>query len=266
MPELAEVAYYARQWDAAAGQKILKVHTGTKARFFRHSPAPAFAALKGTAYRGAQSRGKNLLFQFSRGFYVTGHLGMSGELLLEAAEHVPTKHDHLVLYTKTAALVFRDFRMFGAVRLEQTRGGPPDSWTSLPPEILEAGFTIARVSEALRRFAKTPLKALLLDQEWFPGIGNWMADEVCYQMKLHPATPAGSLDPQALRKVLRAICRVSLRTIGRDWSDPPETWLMRHRWKAGGHCPDPGCGTPLVRRTLRGRTACWCPRCQRGPE
>lgn len=37
---------------------------------------------------------------------------------------------------------------------------------------------------------------------------------------------------------------------------------MRYRWKDGGSCPDKTCGTPLVRETLRGRTACWCPACQ----
>jgi formamidopyrimidine-DNA glycosylase len=53
-----------------------------------------------------------------------------------------------------------------------------------------------------------------------------------------------------------------MQTIAVDWSDPPASWLMRHRWKDGGKCPR--CGADLVRETLRGRTACWCSLCQPG--
>lgn len=261
MPELAEVAYYARQWDAAIGQKILSVHTGPKPRFYRLTPAAAFRkGLPGTTFRGARTHGKNLLLEFSKGLWITGHLGMTGELLTAPADHEPTAHDHLVLRTAKLSLIFRDFRMFGSVRLEESSDGPPADWQSLPPEILSPAFTTARVADALQRHARTPLKTFLLDQAWFPGIGNWMADEACFQLRLHPATPSGRTDPADLRRTLRAICRKSMQTIAIDWSDPPATWLMRHRWKAGGHCPR--CQTPLTREPLRGRTACWCPTCQ----
>lgn len=262
MPELAEVAYYAAQWNAGLGQKIVRVHTGAKTRFFRQTAASAFQSLQGKVYRSSRTHGKNLLFEFSSGLWLTGHLGMTGELLCTEPDHVPGVHDHLVLYTASAGLVFRDFRMFGAVRLDESEHGPPDAWQNLPPEILAAGFTVSHVARILQRHARSPLKPLLLDQAWFPGIGNWMADEVCYQLRLHPATSAGPVDPAALRKVLRTICRKSLQTIAVDWSDPPPSWLMQHRWKDGGRCPDKSCRTPLVRASLRGRTACWCPRCQ----
>ena len=263
MPELAEVAYYAARWSPGLGQKIQRVHTGPKPRFFRQTPATAFASgLPGTTYRRALTHGKNLLFEFSGGLWLSGHLGMTGELLAATADHLPTAHDHLVLYTNTQALIFRDFRMFGAVRLDESKSGPPSAWQALPPEILGPGFTTARVAAALQRHARSPLKAFLLDQAWFPGIGNWMADEVCYQLQRHPATPSGTVDPAALRKVLRAICQKSIQTIAVDWADPPATWLMPHRWKDGGLCPAKKCGAALVRSTLRGRTACWCPACQ----
>ena len=265
MPELAEVAYYAAQWNPGLGQKIVRVHTGPKPRFFRHTHASAFAALAGTTCRSARTHGKNMLFEFRPGLWLTGHLGMTGELLTGPADHPPTAHDHLVLYTKKMALIFRDFRMFGNVRLDESKSGPPPAWQALPPEILSPAFTTARLAAGLQSHARSPVKAFLLDQTWFPGIGNWMADEACYQLRIHPATPSGIVDPSALRKVLRAICQKSMQTIAIDWSDPPATWLMEHRWKAGGLCPSKKCRTLLVRETLRGRTACWCPACQPAP-
>ena len=260
MPELAEVAFYAKAWHPAQGQTILRVHTGPKPRFFRHTPAAAFApALTGRSFLDTRTHGKKLLFAFQNNLWLTGHLGMTGELLLAPPDHLPTAHDHLVLYTAHHALIFRDSRMFGAVLLDESPG-PPPAWQALPPEILSPQFTAAHAAAALQRHPRSPLKAFLLDQTYFPGIGNWMADEVLFQLRLHPATLAASVNPSALRQALRTICQKSLQTIAINWSDPPKNWLMTHRWKAGGLCPR--CYTPLLRDTLRGRTACWCPTCQ----
>jgi formamidopyrimidine-DNA glycosylase len=53
-----------------------------------------------------------------------------------------------------------------------------------------------------------------------------------------------------------------MRVIGTDWGDLSDAWLMNHRWRDGGICPRRGCRTGLVREDLRGRTTCWCPKCQ----
>jgi formamidopyrimidine-DNA glycosylase len=58
---------------------------------------------------------------------------------------------------------------------------------------------------------------VLLDQAVFPGVGNWMADEIMWQIKVHPATRAGELTDSQQRdlwRVSRAICLISLKTIG----------------------------------------------------
>ena len=261
MPELAEVAYYARRWDAALHKRILRVHVHPQSRIFRGGSARALAkALTGTDYLQPHTHGKNMSFAFSGGVWLGGHLGMTGELLCEPPHYAPLRHDHLVLFTADCALVYRDPRQFGRWHMERS-AGPPTWWRDLPPEIMAKAFTAAHVANFLCRHARAPLKALLLDQSGFPGIGNWMADEALWQLRLHPATLSGKADPDALRRVLQSITRTALRTIGRDWSDPPRTWLMQHRWKAGGHCPR--CRGALTREEFRGRTACWCPVCQK---
>lgn len=260
MPELAEVAYYARQWDAGLHKKVTRVEVHGKTRIFRGGSAAALAkALTGKKYLRPFTHGKNMLFSFSEGVWLGGHLGMTGEMLCEAPDYEPKKHDHLVLFTQDCALVYRDPRQFGLWRMDRGEE-PPGWWRALPVEITAKAFTAAHVAEILRRHARAPLKAVLLDQARFPGIGNWMADEVLWQMKLNPATPSGKADAGELRSTLQKITRTALRTVGKDWSDPPRSWLFAHRWKAGGKCPR--CGTELKRGELRGRTACWCPKCQ----
>jgi formamidopyrimidine-DNA glycosylase len=60
--------------------------------------------------------------------------------------------------------------------------------------------------------------------------------------------------------VIREVCTDALRVIGKDWSDPPDTWLFNHRWEKGGRCPRTR--GPLLHATIGGRTTCWSPRRQ----
>jgi formamidopyrimidine-DNA glycosylase len=263
MPELAEVAYYARQWDAGHGKRVLAVETHPKSRVFRGSDAKKLgAALEGTKLKAALTHGKQMLFEFSGGHWLTLHLGMTGALEAKKEPYESGKHDHLVLHTKELALVFTDPRQFGAVQYFHGKTAPA-FWRALPSQPMNEAFTPAFFAEVMRRHARVPLKALLLDQRYFPGIGNWMADEILWQTRLPPHVLSGTVDEKrahTLWKVTRKICSVSLKTIGQDWGDPPKSWLMLHRWEDGGKCPR--CGSDLKRETVRGRTACWCPKCQ----
>jgi formamidopyrimidine-DNA glycosylase len=90
-----------------------------------------------------------------------------------------------------------------------------------------------------------------------------MADEILWQAKLHPKRPAGDLTAAESRRVwekCQSVCRISLETIGEDYGDPPDHWLIHVRWKPGGHCPKHG--LELCRETIAGRTTAWCPKCQ----
>ncbi len=265
MPELAEVEYYRKQWDPGLGGTVAEVLTHPRARPFRGTASASIeTSLGGTRLEGSQTHGKRILFGFSGGNWLGIHLGMTGKLAAHADGFERGKHDHLVLRLEGVDLVFNDPRMFGKITFDQSPD-EPSWWRNLPPEILDRKFTRAAVARFLGRFHRSPVKSILLDQRGFPGVGNWMADEICWRARLSPATPGGALDGDAvtcLHRACRAVARTALETIGRDWSDPPKTWLFSRRWRDGGFCPRRGCGAALLRESLRGRTTCWCPRCQ----
>ena len=267
MPELAEVEYFRTRWNAGLRQRVARVLLHEKKRIFRGSdPREIVRTLTGAMLLGSETRGKQIAFRFSKDGWLGVHLGMSGKLSVEAADYAPAKHDHLVLVQKRQVLVFSDPRMFGRVRFHRGKDAPA-WWTVLPPAVTSREFTLAALRAILKRRARAPLKALLLMQEFFPGIGNWMADEILWQARLHPRKPGGSLDAEAERalwKTLRAVSRVALKTIGVDWSDPPEDLLIHQRWKKSGICPRHG--TALEHATIGGRTTAWCPRCQPAPR
>ena len=262
MPELAEVEFYRRQWDPGVGAKVLAVKLHARKRIFRGSNTREIVTrLTGTRLVESTARGKQMLFRFSGDNWLGLHLGMSGTLRIEAADFDPEKHDHLLLRQAKRALVFRDPRLFGRVRFHHGKDLPP--WWSTTPEIGSVDFTSRYFDDFLQRHSRAPIKAVLLLQSGFPGIGNWMADEILWRSRIAPARKSGDLDAKersALRRATRFVSSEALRIIGPDDSDLPNSWLIHHRWKAGGICPRDG--TPLSRATIGGRTTAWCPKCQ----
>lgn len=271
MPELAEVEFYRRRWAAGHGDRIMGVLANPRARVFRATDATTISrALTGSRLADSETAAKQMLFRFSGQLWLGVHLGMSGELRVESPDYTAAKHDHLVLRQAKRSLVFNDPRMFGAVHFH--RGPqPPAWWTRIAPAVLSPAFTVPAVTEFLARRRRAPIKAVLLMQERFPGIGNWMADEILWRARLDPRRAAGSLSPteaRALHRECRAVCRHALKAIaGVGGKLPPDlnvnipnTWLFNHRWQKGGQCPR--CDGKLAHAEVGGRTSCWCPHCQ----
>lgn len=263
MPELAEVEFFRKQWDCGLRRRVREVRLNAKKRIFRGTPVQDLKhLLPGCILRESRSNGKWILFGFTRQNWLGIHLGMTGRLLARAPDAPLEQHDHLVLFQRRHQLVFRDPRLFGRVTFYHGPGLPA-WWTQLPPAVNSPGFTVERLDEVCRAHRRLALKALLLDQKDFPGIGNWMADEILWQSRLHPAQPAGRLDRPSMRKLyqrLKSVSNKAMETIGRTWEDPPARWLFHRRWKPGQNCPR--CRTPLERERIGGRTTCWCPKCQ----
>jgi len=265
MPELAEVEYFKRRWEAAVGSRIVEVRALHGHRVFRGSDTHHLAAtLTGRRLQSAEARGKQMLFRFGEDGWLGIHLGMAGKLFREeSSEYTRHKHDPLVLATSREVLVFRDTRTFGRIRWQASLE-LPHWWTSIGPDLLSKDFKRADLETVLRKHAGSPLKPILLDQRYFPGIGNWMADEILWRSAIHPESRAGDLDQsqvKALYRRIRAVCRDALKVIAPDWSRPPDTWLFNHRWKDGGSCPKTG--EPLRRIQVGGRTTCFSPARQR---
>lgn len=280
MPELAEVEFFRKRWSAGHGARIASVRLHEGKNIFRGTNTVLLKKkLTGATLLGSEAAAKQMLFRFgggglsraeSRG-WLGIHLGLSGELRVEAPAYTPARHDHFVLAQRDRQLVFNDPRMFGGV-LFATGPKPPAWWTRIAPAILSKEFTVVAVAHFLQRRRRAPIKVVLLMQERFPGIGNWMADEILWRAAIHPQRPAGSLSAaeiRALHRECRFVCRGALRyNAGVGGKMPPElnafmpgSWLFNHRWADGGRCPRTK--KPLARAEIGGRTTCWSPARQR---
>lgn len=263
MPELAEVDFYRKQWDCGLGEKIaaVKLHAGK--RVFRGTDTDEMLRrLPGAVLVSSESSGKKMLFRFSGHIWLGLHLGMTGKLTVSGPGHEPASHDHLVLFQTGRALVFNDARQFGRAQFHQGEGAP-DWWADLPPDIGSDAFTHEVMALFLAHHPKMPIKAALLLQDGFPGVGNWMADEILWRSHLPPQARVGDLSGEETKRLwreLRFVCRVAMKKVAKDFSDPPAGWLFHERWSRQGFCPVHK--TPLPKATVGGRTSVWCPECQ----
>ncbi len=274
MPELAEVHWFARRWSAGLGATVTAVRLRERERVFREGDAAALATgLVGRRPERVLTAGKLAAFAFSGEAMLLVHLGMTGRLFTkdardaqpgwarETASRPPDPaHDLLEIDCDNGVtLVYNDSRRFGLVTFHPGPG-LPERWLRRPPEILSDAFDAAHLNRALDSGARRAIKTVLLDQDRFPGIGNWMADETLWRAAINPHTPAGALSPDARARLLlalRSTCADALRVIGEAWGEPPDSWLFNHRWRSGGVCP--ATGQPLRYERIGGRTTCWSP-------
>src|SRR2546427_601866 len=150
-------------------------------------------------------------------------------------------------------VAFRDARRLGRVRLRHDpRAEPPISLL---------GFDALRQLPPLRRLAAlfgeraAPVKAVLLDQSFSAGVGNWIADEVLYQARIDPRRRAHLLTAAEigrLRGRLRAVVATAVR-VGADSDRFPATWLFHTRWSKRLRSPMTGRGERIRYLTVGGR-------------
>ena len=95
-------------------------------------------------------------------------------------------------------------------------------------------------------------------------MGNWMADEVLWRAKIHPAALGAQVSKGQegiLYKQIILVANGAIKSVGQHGGDPPLGWLFHTRWKDGLLCPKTK--VPLIREQIGGRTTCWSPALQR---
>ena len=281
MPELPEVESVCRLMRRViGGRRIDRVEVVPDEIVLSGNPPEAVeAALKGRTVTGVGRRGKFWWLTLDGdGPTVFGHLGMSGWIRelgtdgkrlhshgaapLTDAEGRPRFMKLMVQAEDGGAVAFTDSRRFARLWLgespetdKQVRRLGPDAYDELPP--------VEELVAMLKR-RKAPIKAVLLDQTAFAGIGNWIADEVLYRAEIAPKRLAASLDAQevaALRKAIRDVLAHAVK-VDADYTHFPEEWLFHHRW-GGGRGADRFNGQEIVRETVAGRTTAWVPERQK---
>jgi formamidopyrimidine-DNA glycosylase len=294
MPELPEVETLRRDLEARViGRTIVScevsedaprlVQLVTRAEFCRQ--------MTGRRIVGLRRRGKYLIVDLddavptARAWVL--HRGMSGNVLYRerGAPADPWVRAVFVLDDGHGGgggeggggheLRWADLRKFGKMWIVEDATMVIET---LGPEPMEAEFTPA-VLRARAGKRTMPIKSLLLDQKVVAGVGNLYSDEALWYARVHPLRPASRLKPAEWAALHEGIVRAlrmgieargsSLGTTLRDHvnidGDPGSNQDTVRAYGRDGE-PCYRCGTMMRRLVVGGRSAVFCPACQRAPR
>lgn len=267
MPELPDVEVFRKYLESTSLHKEIagveapgpRVLTGT-------SPSGLGRALKGRRFDSTRRHGKYL---FVRAGGKGGakslvlHFGMTGYLEYFEGEPGPgIDMDHarvVVDFSAGARLAYIAPRQIGLVAWtgdEEGFIGEKD----LGPDALEIdrdGFV------ELMAGRRGGVKSALMDQSLMAGVGNVYSDEILFQSGVRPDAKVADLGGKKLREMHRVMRRV-LKAAVKARIDPerfPRGYLLPRR-EDGAECPR--CGTRVKTMKAVGRTAYYCPKCQKG--
>jgi formamidopyrimidine-DNA glycosylase len=288
MPELPEVETIVRELKKEVlNRTFLDVWTDNE-RMIKKIPLASFKKqIKGKKIIRVQRRAKNILLYLSGGKVLLVHLKMTGHFLLgkwkkERNHWVPlTKGEitkdpmnrflHLIFWLDNGKmLALSDLRKFAKAEVWDKKE-LEERLTAFGPEPLEKGFTYSKFKETLKN-KKGRIKQILMDQAVIAGIGNIYSDEILFDAKVHPSKRIPDLlekEKKAIYSAVRKVLFLGVKLRGESFSDYRRILGQKGFYdkarkvyrRTGEKCPS--CGGIIERIKIGGRSAHFCPKCQR---
>jgi endonuclease-8 len=262
MPEGPEIR---RAADALA---VAVVDQPLRAVWFAYAELKKYEKkLRGHRIEAITPHGKALLTRFDNGLTLYSHNQLYGvwrvadagqrpntsrvlRVALETAEHA------ILLYSASDISIWPTDRVHEHPFLQR-----------IGPDVLDDTLDEAGVAAQLadRRFARRQLGALLLDQAFLAGLGNYLRVEILWQAQLLPTRRPADLDDAeraALTHALLDLPRRSYRTRGRRGAGHLQDTPFKFRAYEREGKPCPRCKTVLQKSMVASRPFYFCPGCQ----
>lgn len=263
MPEGPEIRRAADRLEAAIKGKTL-----TDVWFAFASLRDMQHLLIGQQVESIETRGKALLTHFSNGLTLYSHNQLYGVWRI-----VPTGTEPAtgrVLRVRLAA-ADQTLLLYSASEIEllDAEGVAHHPFLNrIGPDVLDMSLTVAQVRERLlsKPFRRRQLSALLLDQRFLAGLGNYLRVEILWQAKIagtHRAEDLSEAQCDALAEALLAIPRLSYHTRGQGDENVHHGAVFSFKVfnRTGKKCPR--CGGKIEKISLSSRPFYWCPVCQK---
>lgn len=233
--------------------------------------------------------GKNIIFDLSDNKEMLIHQKMTGHLLIghwqiKNNKPIPIEkgpltekvndYIHAIFWlSQNKMMGFSDLRKFGKILAADKKDFDKlEDIKNIGPDPLKSGFQFNEFKSLIRK-KRGPIKKILMDQNVISGIGNIYSDEILFVAKIHPLRKAEKLGDQELRAVFEAakkILKKAIKLRGTSISDYRDTAGQTGRYsevrlvyrREGEKCPNK-CGGVIKRLKINGRSAHFCPYCQK---
>ncbi|MDP9822560.1 formamidopyrimidine-DNA glycosylase [Nocardioides massiliensis] len=279
MPELPEVEVVRRGLERHVVGRRLTVTTVLHPRpVRRHTAGPAdFASrTEGRVVLDVRRRGKYFWLALDDGAAVLGHLGMSGQMLVQPSSAADERHLRVRFTLDDGQeLRFVDQRMFGGLLVSPDGADLPAEIAHIARDPLDPLFDDVAFARRLRR-REVGLKRQLLDQTLVSGVGNIYADEALWRAQQHGDRPGTRLKQgEAVELVAhaRAVMQAALAEGGTSFDAlyvnvNGESGYFDRSLHAYGQegLPCARCATPIRRVAFMNRSSYFCPTCQPPPR
>ncbi|KAF2428886.1 putative formamidopyrimidine-DNA glycosylase, partial [Tothia fuscella] len=242
-------------------------------------------AMTGKKVLDARQQGKYFWMVMDSPPHPLMHFGMTGWIKFsndEAAPYRPPKEEEKVWPPRflkwelelkgepECKVAFVDPRRLARIRLIDVDAAEMRNTTPLkengPDPVIDKDILTQEWLKNKLNSKKVPVKALLLDQANISGVGNWVADEVLYQAKIHPEQYSNTFGDEQIKSLhdsLIGVCTLACELLG-DSDKFPADWLMKHRWDKGkkGANVLPN-GDKIIHLKVGGRTSAVVPNVQK---
>lgn len=271
MPELPEMETYRRLLaQHCTGRTVTDLAVERPKSL--NVPVKVFrAAVQGASLAGFSRRGKHLVLELSTGSFLLNHLMLGGAVFHGTEAEAPKRTFQVILRLDDGnALWWTGLRLGWLHLLDSPELAARTAELGLDP--LDEAFTVSHLASLLAK-RRGQLKPLLVDQRYFPGVGNCYSDELCWAAGVHPLRVAGRLstaEQQQLWQAMKATLSEAVALGGYT-----ETPFHAGDTFTGGYLPhlkvyDRGgepclrCGEHVIQVEASGRKVFFCPRCQPG--
>ena len=227
--------------------------------------------------------GKQLSIYLSNNLILLVHLKMTGQLIYQGyiLGH-PTKDSSLPMPTKSTRLIFtfkdksklyfNDQRKFGWIKL-LSQAELAEAQKNLGLDIFDPKFSPEYIYSQLQK-SRRPIKIMLLDQNYFAGIGNIYANDALFLSAIHPKTPSNIITLKQAKLIYKFMIEIMKQSVlaggstARDnkYIRPDGTFgknqfFFRVYERKGEPCLK--CGTKIEYIKLGARGTFFCPKCQK---
>ncbi len=284
MPELPEVETIRRDLLEKVLQKAISKVEIMREKTVRSDHDFFKNTLTKSKFLDIDRIGKLLMFDLGN-LHMLVHLKMTGQLIYKESEKViagghsdgeldlkvPNNHTRAAIYfADGSGLFFNDMRVFGYLQLanEEEKQKIKAKYGIEP---LTNNYTYENFEKALQNRKKN-LKAVLLDQSIFSGIGNIYADEACFMAGVRPDRLANSLSTEEKQKLFKSIETVIAKAVderGTTFNDYVDPYGRKGNFvnflqvygRGGELCNK--CGESLQKIKVAGRGTVVCAKCQK---
>jgi formamidopyrimidine-DNA glycosylase len=238
------------------------------------------AALTGRRVVAARRRGKYFWLALDNGDALLGHLGMSGQMLVQPVGAPDDRHLR-VRFTLGGdgfagrELRFADQRMFGGLLVSEGGAELPTEIAHIARDPLDPEFDDDGFVRRVRR-RQSGIKRQLLDQTLVSGVGNIYADEALWRAQIHGERRGDRLSTAQVRELLGHARTVMTAALGQGGTSFDALYVnvngqsgyFDRSLHAYGREDEPcdRCGTPMRRVAFMNRSSYFCPVCQPAPR